>query len=183
VSAVSPRTFRNQNRIRVISVQRSNAFSGQTMERDFAASLCSLRSRFVAFNPCKVSRSLDSLVRVKPIWSADSGANILTCLGNGPVYQRLRSARKTTLESGSFCRCRLPLIRSATRPEIQKKHAIDLGLLTRYAFWQEHITILLNVRRRHRLEPRQPLTGVDRSSNAPPPQALTNPGRTLLEAQ
>jgi hypothetical protein len=46
--------------------------------------------RLVAFYPGKVLRSLDSVVRVKPIWSADNRANIITYLAGGPVYQPLK---------------------------------------------------------------------------------------------
>jgi len=39
-------------------------------------------SRPVAFYPSKVSRSLDSVVRVKAIWSTNNRRNIITCLAD-----------------------------------------------------------------------------------------------------
>src|SRR5208337_5493601 len=53
------------------------------------ADLISLHAA-LAFYPAKVSRGLDSVVRVKPIWSSNNRANILTCLVDRPVYQPLK---------------------------------------------------------------------------------------------
>ena len=48
------------------------------------ADLISLHAA-LAFYPAKVSRGLDSVVRVKPIFSSDNRANILTYLADVPL--------------------------------------------------------------------------------------------------
>ena len=48
------------------------------------------QSRLVAFYPSKVFRSLDLLVKMKPVWSADACGNIVIRLADRPVYQFLK---------------------------------------------------------------------------------------------